>query len=255
MNQPASLILTYHSLDASGSPISLPPETFAQHMQWLASAQIPVVPLTAITESRGAVAITFDDGFHNFREHAFPILHELLFPATVFIVTGYCGKTNRWPAQPASIPSLDLLSWTEIGELARHGVDFGGHSVNHPDLTRIERGAASAEIRECRTQLEDHLGRAIESFAWPYGSSNHDLRMEVAEKFILGCGTDLRFLERNYERANLPRIDAYYVARAFWFKNQRSRWGKAYLSLRRILRQGRSFLKTDSPGNAVVTSR
>jgi len=236
MKQPSSLILTYHSLDLSGSPISLPPETFRRHMQWLADARIPVVPLTQILQSAGAVALTFDDGFRNFREFALPVLQNLHLPSTVFVVTGYCGGTNRWPGQPSDIPTLDLLSWSEIEELARHGVDFGAHSVTHQNLVRLAPEAAAAEIRQSRIDLEDRTGRPVRAFAWPYGLSNPSLRTKVAEEFSLACGTELRFLEGTYERTNLPRSDAFYWAHPFWFESQRSRWAHAYVGLRRILR-------------------
>jgi len=241
MKQPASLILTYHSLDLSGSPVSLTPETFEQHMRWLAENRIPVVPLTEIVNSPGAVALTFDDGFRSFRRSALPVLQELDLPATVFVVTGYCGRTNRWPSQPESIPTLDLLAWSEIEELVRQGVEFGAHTVTHPDLTALEPQSAAREIRQSRVDLEDHTGRPARAFAWPYGLSTPSLRAMAKEEFPVVCGTDLRFLEGTYDDADLPRIDAFYWAHPFWFQRQGSPIGRTYTGVRRLIRKGRSF--------------
>ena len=62
-------ILTYHSVDASGSVISIDPEAFDGHIRWLASHRTAVVPLSellALRDDTDAVAITFDDAFTNF---------------------------------------------------------------------------------------------------------------------------------------------------------------------------------------------
>ena len=63
--------LTYHSLDDSGSAISIPPAVFDQHLAWLTSGRVRVLTLDRIAEepdSAGdAVAVTFDDGFLNAR--------------------------------------------------------------------------------------------------------------------------------------------------------------------------------------------
>ena len=242
MKQPPSLILTYHSLDLSDSPISLAPDRFHRHMEWLVNSNISVVPLVQAVKAPGSVGLTFDDGLRSFREIAFPVLSEFGLPATVFVVTGHCGRTNRWPSQPGHVPTLDLLSWSEIEELARHGVGFGAHTVTHPNLARLEPAAAAAEMSESRIELEERTGRAVSAFAWPYGVSTPALRAMAAEQFPLACGTDLRYLEGTYDLTNLPRIDAYYWAQPFWFQRQRSRSGRAYTRARRMLRRCRSML-------------
>lgn len=246
MKQPPSLILTYHSLDVSGSPISLAPERFRHQMEWLANSETSVVPLEQAVRTRGAVALTFDDGIRNFRDIALPVLDEFELPATVFVVTGYCGRTNRWPTQPSHIPTLGLLSWSEIEELARHGVEFGAHTVTHPNLARLEPVAAAAEMRESRIDLEDRTGRSVRTFAWPYGVSTAALRATAAEEFSLACGTDLRYMEGNYDLTNLPRIDAFYWAHPFGFQRQRSPLGRAYTQLRRTFRNCRSMFADET---------
>ncbi|MEO6051263.1 MAG: polysaccharide deacetylase family protein, partial [Pyrinomonadaceae bacterium] len=93
-------ILTYHSIDESGSVISTAPDVFRQQMKFLKEANWNVVSLSELAclflnktplKSQTAV-LTFDDGFRNFYTTAFPILEEYNFKATVFLVTDYCGK-------------------------------------------------------------------------------------------------------------------------------------------------------------------
>src|SRR5262249_42342025 len=72
-------ILTYHSIDDSGSVISISPSQFVEHLRWLASSSVDVVAVSRLlstTSDRNAVAITFDDAFENFATHAWPLLRE-----------------------------------------------------------------------------------------------------------------------------------------------------------------------------------
>ena len=131
IKQGGSCILTYHSLDTSGSVISIPPKLFRQQMEWLAAARVAVVPLGRVRETAGAVAITFDDGFHNFFEHAAPVLQEFGFPATVFVVSDFCGGANDWPTQPRTpaVPKLELMPWSELRQIAKAGISIGCHTA------------------------------------------------------------------------------------------------------------------------------
>src|SRR6185503_12977388 len=97
-------ILTYHSIDSSGSPISLSEETFRAHVRFFGSGRVAVVPvadLPAVPDERDAVALTFDDGFLNFTSSAMPLLSHLGFPATVFVVSDAVGGTNAWGGMAA----------------------------------------------------------------------------------------------------------------------------------------------------------
>ena len=72
-------ILTWHSLDRSGSPISVPPEEFRRQVEWLAASGVRAVTvgkLLELPDEEDAAALTFDDGFANFGEAAAPVLSE-----------------------------------------------------------------------------------------------------------------------------------------------------------------------------------
>ena len=58
-----SAILTYHSLDDSGSVVSVSPEVFVSQMEWLSARGAPVVPLAEVCRTPGAVALTFETHF------------------------------------------------------------------------------------------------------------------------------------------------------------------------------------------------
>jgi len=133
-------------------------------MTFLANSGYQIVSLKEVTSClqyqkpfpAKTAALTFDDGFKNFHQEAFPVLKKFGFPATVFLVVGWCGKENSWPGQLKTIPSFDLLDWKDIKEMAGQGVEFGSHTMNHPNLSQISSVEAEHEIAQ--SQKNDSSG-------------------------------------------------------------------------------------------------
>ena len=141
--QPARVpILTYHSIDSSGSVLSIAPADFREHVRLLADhgyTGIRFDRLIDAFEGRGAlppnpVVITFDDAYANFREHALPALSAAGFSATVFTIAGLVGKAGDWPGMGPAIPRLPLLDWPALREVAGSGFEIGSHAYTHCHL-------------------------------------------------------------------------------------------------------------------------
>jgi len=102
---PPFLILIYHRVHPEPGPFmidAIPPDRFEGQMRHVARSYRPL-PLEELVERsregtvpKGAVAVTFDDGYADNEEHALPILRRHGIPATVFLVTG-CMGTGRAP--------------------------------------------------------------------------------------------------------------------------------------------------------------
>ena len=214
-------ILTYHSIDASGSVISVAPQKFREQMEFLKRNKFPVVPLSLVAawmrgEDKipdGAVAITFDDGFLNFYESAFPVLQDCGFPATVFLVAGHCGGRNNWYGQHTGIPVMDLMGWDRISELSRSGVDFGSHTMNHPDLSRCSAAQAADEIAQSCEMIQKQTAKPPLFFAYPYGVRSEASADIVRRAFEGACSVIMDFADLKSDRFFLPRIDMYYFSR------------------------------------------
>jgi hypothetical protein len=247
MNSAPSCILTYHSIDDSGSVISTSPALFRAHMQALAESSIPVVPLRNIRETRGAVALTFDDGFRNFFECAFPVLQEFQLPATVFIVTGYCGKRNAWPSQPLRpfVPDLELMSWREVREISQAGIGIGSHSVSHPWMSSLSPGEIGEELYGSKSMIEDRIGIPPDSFAYPYGDCGN-IAETTAVHYRLACGTKLDFLSAGSRDVDLPRLDVCYLQNPYWLRSLGTKTCGAYVRARRLLRDLRARMVADA---------
>jgi peptidoglycan/xylan/chitin deacetylase (PgdA/CDA1 family) len=242
MNGARSAILTYHSLDASGSVISIHPDLFRRQMERLAACGTPVVRLADARTTFGVVALTFDDAFRNFATEALPVLKQYRFPATVFVVSGHAGARNNWGDRMSGIPALDLMSWDELRTAAWDGVELGAHSVRHPDFTKLPVEEVEREMIECRAVLEERTGSAVGSLAYPYGSSTREVRVLAARHFRAACGTTLDFVTPASDPFDLPRLDVYYLKRLDRFEAAVTGGGSAYLSLRRSMRAVRRIL-------------
>src|SRR4029079_2065351 len=131
-------ILTYHSVDETGSVISIGERSFRRHVAWLAERRARVVPLDqimSVPEDEDAVAITFDDGLASFGRVAAPLLLDHGLPVTLFVVTDAVGSSNVWRGrQDPGIPVQALLDWEQLGALHGAGVRIGAHTCTHPRL-------------------------------------------------------------------------------------------------------------------------
>jgi peptidoglycan/xylan/chitin deacetylase (PgdA/CDA1 family) len=237
-------ILAYHSLDDSGSVISTSPRVFAEQMRILFKLGADIVSLKEIARRKDSsgpgkptIAITFDDGFRNVYEQGFPVLRQYGFPATVFLVTDYCGGMNSWPSQPAGIMRQPLLSWTQIKEMNQAGITFGSHTRTHPYLTELSPHNAEQELVGSKKVIEDALGLPVDTFAYPYGSCNDMVKELARTHFALACSTALGFVHRQSDRFALERLDMYYCRRANLVRHLFSPLASPYIRLRRFMRE------------------
>ena len=161
-------ILTWHSIDDSGSVISTKRDDLARQLDSLARAKVEVVRLLEIPrldDELNAVALTFDDGYSSFAEAVVPLLVERSLPATAFVCPGFVGRSNQWDARSATIPQLALMSWNEVATLPPSLVDIGAHGYNHVSLRRQDRQTLNREITSCVGEISEFTSRAPLSFA------------------------------------------------------------------------------------------
>jgi peptidoglycan/xylan/chitin deacetylase (PgdA/CDA1 family) len=169
-------ILMYHSISETSETGVAPyfrvctaPAIFAQQVSFLAEAGYKSLTLAEAQKAlqsgvdlEKAVVITFDDGFRDFYTHAFPVLNRHGFSATMFLPTAYIAEERR------SFKGRECLTWREVHEMRRAGMQFGSHTVNHPKLVELGWKEVEMELRDSKAEIEAKLGEAVETFAYPY---------------------------------------------------------------------------------------
>lgn len=183
-------ILMYHSISEDAEPGIAPyyktttsPVRFEQQIRWLTETGFRSVGLDeglrvakqGFPGQEKTIVITFDDGFRDFYEHAFPVLKKYGHTATVFLPTTFIADNRR------KFKNRDCLTWPEIRELRSHGIEFGSHTVNHPVLYEISWNEIESELMLSKEHLQQALGEKITSFAYPYAFPQHD--KSFAQKF------------------------------------------------------------------------
>lgn len=229
-------ILTYHSIDESGSVISIDRQTFTQHMRWLADnvAVVHLKQLLELPEDEHAVAITFDDGFQNFADRALPVLREHGLPATVFVVSDLVGRTNEWSVGTLpAVPHLPLMDWDVLGRLAAENVVIGSHTRTHPNLRLVNGERLQHEVAGAADVITERIGQRPHSFAFPYGEQDDAVIAAARASYSLACTTELRAVRDRDDALQLPRLDTYYFRNPGVLERFGSRAFRRFLWVRR----------------------
>lgn len=212
----APRVLLWHSLDRSGSLISLPPELFARQIAWLARKGYETWSAGRYAEAlvnrerlpARLVVLTFDDGYLNTLDQGLPVLREHGLSATVFLVTGAVGQMPGWMATTPGGHHGRILTWSEARRAAEHGLDFESHTHSHPSLDGLADERIREELARSRRELSSQgLGRG-RVIAWPYGVYEARLgTLALQEGYAAGFLDDFRWsLRRNSDLCRLNRI-------------------------------------------------
>ncbi|MBI2377575.1 MAG: polysaccharide deacetylase family protein [Deltaproteobacteria bacterium] len=168
-------ILLYHSVGEpwDGSRWVSSEELRLELLDLLASGYEPITASEldgiedgTIPSPRQPILITFDDGFQNFHDHAYPVLKELGIKSTMFLISGRVRTSTSAAGAPA------YLSWEEVDALKKDGVEMQSHTVTHRRLRGLDDAEIEAELRDSRSEIERQLGVDVTVIAYPFGSES-----------------------------------------------------------------------------------
>lgn len=137
---------------------------FADQLSWLADNGYTRIAVAELFNAfhydlplpSRPVVLVFDDGYEDVYQHAFPLLKERGFGATVAAITGAMGQPG-------------YLTWEQAEEMSASGVEFVSHTVSHGNLAAMTGDQMRTELAESRLALEERLRRPAQFFVYPYG--------------------------------------------------------------------------------------
>ena len=196
--RPRIPVLMYHGV-ADDGPAALAryritPAMFRDQMAWLRANGFHAImsdQLEWFIANRHPfvgrpVLITFDDGFQNFADHAWPILRANDMTAEVFLVTDLVGDSARWDAD--SGPPTPLMNAETVRRLAAEGAFFGSHLATHRAVDGLSTCDLAAELLRSRALIEQWTGRPTKAFAAPFSVTDRRL-----DRLAKECGYRVGF--------------------------------------------------------------
>ena len=156
------------------------------------------------------VIITFDDGYKEVYDVAYPILKEHGMRGVVFILGDRLITTNSW--DEGIVARHELLNDGQILELHAAGFEIGAHSHSHRKLTNLPKGVAWEEIYRSRISLEILLNARVLSFSYPYGITDPAIKQMTADAgYSLAVGAysgPPLFVEDQWEIRRIKTFDS-----------------------------------------------
>lgn len=202
-------ILMYHHIQPEDiakskgqTGLTVTPTFLASQVDYLLQHNYHVIPIQNLVNffNNGTslpskpIILTFDDGYQDFYDYAYPILKSKNVFGTLFVPTGLMENN-------------DYLSWKEINDMNQSGVVYmGNHTWSHHS-TIGSLDTISKEISTAEQQLNERGMDQQKIFAYPYGSDS-----AVAEKYLGSNGYQLAVTTKSGRmqcaklRFSLPRI-------------------------------------------------
>jgi len=184
-------VLMYHQVCEDGtfepSEFIVSASTFRRQLHYMAEHGFSTPRISELLgqswnsqDARKPVLLTFDDGYLNNYQVAFPILQEFGFTALISLVADPRVRTNSWDAVKG-IVEAPLMTPQHIREMAAHGIEFASHSYGHKSLPSLNDDQLMVEVVRSKETIEDLLGKKVEAMVYPYGDVDALVKRVVRE--------------------------------------------------------------------------
>lgn len=215
-------VIMYHSLlkdPARAGDYVVSPDTFEADMTYLLNNGYTTVFVRDLVDyvENGAdlpskpVVVTFDDGYYNVMEYAYPFMRENNIKGVMNIVGLYSEQST---AEDEHNPAYSYLTWEEISELEQSGVfEIGNHTYDmhsigvrsgckkkYGENTDTYRTALTEDIGGLQEMLAEKSGVTSVTFAYPYGFISEEsvqILHEMGFKALLTCYEKPNYISRD----------------------------------------------------------
>lgn len=203
-------IFMYHHIRVNPKPgdpiwaaLNVSPSQLDEQLSYLSNHNYHTMTLDELLEAldgtiplpQNPIVLTFDDGYRNFYENAFPLLKKYHMKAVQFVITQVVGFQA-------------YLTWDQITEMDKSGlVEIGAHTRHHPNLPDLSQAAIVDEIKGSRMDLQQHLKHTVSWFAYPYGSYSSFIIQTVKDAGFKGAASTIYGTNQSKDNMYLfPRI-------------------------------------------------
>lgn len=178
-------LLIYHRVGGgTTNELDLEPDSFREQLDLLEGHDVLSLDAALDRLESGirtpSFVLTFDDGFADVYENAWPLLRERQIPFTIYLATAYMGETMVWEGATAKGEPGRGLTWDQLREMVASGqCTIGNHTHNHvrPEVLTEE------ELDLCTAKIEAELGVTPRHFTYPWGIPVPELESAMAARF------------------------------------------------------------------------
>jgi peptidoglycan/xylan/chitin deacetylase (PgdA/CDA1 family) len=203
-NDKGICILTYHCIGyEKNNGLKIPEQQFKQQMKYIKDNGYTTITLDELYKfmienkpiPQKSVVITFDDGYVDNYQYAYPILKEFNLKATVFVISKTIDKRNGY------------MTSNQLKELQSNGIDIQSHTLDHEELTTLSYEKQLNTLKESKKTLENLLGKKVNYLAYPYAKYN-DNTIKAAKDagYVMGFILGGRIAKKNDGIYTLHRI-------------------------------------------------
>lgn len=146
-----------------------------------AADPLPTARIARFAGDRAAaISYTFDDNLRDQYTLAVPMLNEVGFKGTFFVVAGKTAETPEEGVRKQHGPKASAMwggiSWPELKVMADEGHEIGSHTWSHRGMREMPSGEVEAEIQQAWDAINTRIGKPPLTLAFPFNQSTPDVQ-------------------------------------------------------------------------------
>ena len=181
--------------DPINTNLSVPVESFREQVRALKNAGYQTITFNNLLNRQiveKPIIITFDDGYQDVFDSAYPVLRENNQTGTVFVMSNFIGSPG-------------YLDKEKIELMLKGGFELGSHTISHPDLAKADPSTLEYQIKSSKEILEKEFSRPIEVLCYPSGRHNLQV-IEIARRAGYRAAVTVNFQAPSNDLLTLPRV-------------------------------------------------
>ena len=209
MNKPIPILMYHNVSENKKDKNSLYYKDFYKQIKYLTKIGYKSLNLKNLSNEKynKKIVITFDDGYENIFTNAMPVLKELDFSATCFIVSKKIGYFNDWDKNQKNFKKKRIMNTKQIKIWINNGFEIGSHSMDHYNLNNLSNIQKKIQILKPKQFFKNNYGINIQSFSYPFGCYNEDCLRILKKNYKFAVTTKRsRYVKDKFNPHEIPRV-------------------------------------------------